>query len=236
MKNKAKKPTAPPLKASSNLGLVPIPSPGTSIIAFLESGALGAAQQIKPTQASLLLVILQFAVWLVIAKSRLQHRTIGQFIKRLIELCPGLPSRSEIDLWVRMLLQSLFKYGYLPSGDLKFYRRDPAPLHHITFAQLKKIADDYLTLRAMQREFGNPKAKSPAQIIIELFVALRRRVEASPDAVSDEVTTEFHALQTAMRAAKETTKATTVSNRKTSGGKKENRRLLKRGKKQQKRK
>lgn len=195
--NKNKKTIRP---AKGHVGLVPLPLSGVGILTFLETGALGVAKLLSPAQASLLLAQLHFALWLVIAKARLKHRSIGKFIKRLTELCPYLPTRSELDLWVRMLLQVLHKYGHLPTAELKHYRRDASPLHRITHAQLEKIAADYRTLRELQKEFSMPKPKSDEQVILELLIAVHRRIEATPDAFSDEAKAEFQAIQLALRA------------------------------------
>jgi superfamily I DNA/RNA helicase len=180
--------------------VVPLPAQGAGAAAFLESGTHAAAKQITPAAAELLYFQLVFALWLVVSKTKMRHRQIGAFMSRLAEQCPRLPKRRELDLWIRMLLLVLYKYGYLPTADIKFFRHDAAPLHDVTHPQLKTIAADYEILRALQAEFG-PKKKElkPEEVILGLLVALRTRLEESPDALSDAARSEFKAIQELIR-------------------------------------
>jgi hypothetical protein len=158
---------------------------------------------------------------------------IAPFLARLGKAHPELPKPRELNLWIHLLLHALEKFGFLPTHDFKHYRQNPKILGTITKFQIKKITDVFITLRALQREFAPPTSKAPEQILLELLVAVRRRLEESPEAITEVIRVEVASILACIDQDS-VTRPPILSSRNKSGMKTGQRRLLKRGKTKQK--
>ena len=198
-------------KEIANRGIIPLLALSGGAANIIEEQVSCAADKVRPAMANLLFHQLFLALWLVVSKVRLKRGSTEPFLLRLLKKYSFLPSIRELNLWISMLLCALKKFGHVPSADITFYRRDPGPLAKVTRKQINQIAAEYGTLRAMQKEFIAKPERSPEQLILELLVMLRRRLEEAPDAISPTVRAEVQSIQTMVRLARRSKKKPAIA-------------------------
>jgi hypothetical protein len=175
----------------------------------LEQEIHARARKIQPAAVDLLYWQLVLALWLLLAKVRARRGKMLALLTRLAKAFPALPGRSELDLWIRLVLAALVDIGALPTRARMAYRRDCQPLYGVTEKHVRMVATKYGSLRAIQREFCKPKPRPPEKTIAQLVAALRRILEENPDTdLPADIHAEFSEIKVLMakRAKRKPTK------------------------------